>query len=131
MVHGVQVGHRVHVRVLEVVEGGVEGQASAHPEEHSSAEAVSGSPEVVATVAGVLQVLGHGLDLLLRLERGQLESQGAAVLVREEVVELGGIGIHAAHEVLNAVQLDGCDALTWRGEIRGRRWLKESFKWEE
>lgn len=121
MVHHVQVlGHGVHVGgALEVVEGGVEGQAGAHPQEHAGAEAVARGPEVVAAVAGVLQVLSHRLDLLFRLEGGQLQTQRPAVLVGEEVVELGRVRVHPAHEVLDAIELDGGDALAWiwgRGE---------------
>lgn len=63
---------------------------------------------------GILQVLSHRFDLLLGFERGQLESEGAAVLVRQEVVKLGGVRVHPAHKVLNAIQLDCGDALTWK-----------------
>ena len=113
-------GHGVR-RVLKVLERRVEGQTGAHPEEHAGAQAVARGPEVVAAVAGVLQVLGHGLDLLLGLERGQLEAQRAAVLVGEEVVELRRIGIHPADKVLDAIELDGCDALSWRVETGEKR----------
>lgn len=50
MVQRVQAGRGVR-RLLEVVEGGVERQPRAHPEEHSGAEPVSGRPEVVLAVA--------------------------------------------------------------------------------
>lgn len=90
MIHGVDgVSHWAGVRVLEVIEGGVERQARAHPQEHAGAETITGGPEVVATVTSILQVLGHGLDLLFRLEGGQLQAQRSAVLVGEEVVEFG------------------------------------------
>lgn len=115
MIHGVEgVGHWAGVRVLEVIEGGVERQASAHPQEHASAQTIAGGPEVVATVPGILQVLGHGLDLLFRLEGGQLQAQRSAILIGEEVVELGRVRIHSADKVLDAIQLNGCDTLTWR-----------------
>lgn len=100
------------VRALKVLEGGVERQSSAHPEEHSGAQTVARRPEVVATVASVLQVLGHALGLLLGLERGQLQTQRAAILVSEEVVQLRGIRVHSADKVLDTIELDGCDSLT-------------------
>lgn len=111
MIHDVQVLHH-RIGALKVLEGGVEGEAGAHPQEHASAETVARGPEVVAAVAGVLQVLGHGLNLLFRLETGQLQAQRSAVLVGEEVVQLGGVGVHSADKVLDAIELDGCDALT-------------------
>lgn len=121
VVHDVQVlGHGVHVGALKVVEGGVEGQASAHPEEHACAQTVARGPEVVATVSGILQVLGHRLNLLFGLEGGQLQTQRPTILVGEEVVELGRVRVHPADEVLDTVQLDGGDALTWTEQKKQR-----------
>lgn len=39
------------VRVLEVVEGCVERQTGAHPEEHSGSQTITRCPEIVFTVA--------------------------------------------------------------------------------
>uniref|UniRef100_A0A182Q2V1 Uncharacterized protein n=1 Tax=Anopheles farauti TaxID=69004 RepID=A0A182Q2V1_9DIPT len=108
---------RIHAdrfrRLLEVVERGVERQTGAHPQEHAGTEPVAGRPEVVLAVAGVLQVLGHRFHLLLRLERGELQAERAAVLVGEEVVQLRRVRVHPADEVLHTVQLDGGDPLSY------------------
>ena len=107
---------RVHAdgfrRLLEVVKRGVERQSGAHPEEHASAEPVARRPEVVLAVAGVLQVLGHRFHLLLGFERGELQPERPAVLVGEEVVQLGRVRVHPADEVLHTVQLDRGDTLS-------------------
>lgn len=99
-------------RVDESVVGRVEGLPGAHPEEHLGAEAVARRPEVVVVELGVGEVAHHRVVLLLRVERGELEAERAAVLVGEVVVELGRVRIHARHVVLDAVQLDRHDALT-------------------
>lgn len=66
-----------------------------------------------AKLTGILQVLAHRLDLLLGLERGQLQAERTAVLVGQEVVELRRVRIHAADKVLHAIQLNGGDTLTY------------------
>lgn len=71
-----------------------------------------------SALTGIRQVLCHGFDLLLGLERGQLQSERAAVLVGEEVVQLRRVGIHPAHEVLDAIQLDCGDTLACGREIK-------------
>lgn len=104
VVDGVEeAGFDAVIRVLEVVEGRVERQTGAHPQEHAGAQPIAGRPEVVFAVAGVLQVLAHRFDLLLRLERRELQAQRAAVLVSQEVVQLRRVRVHSAHEILNAV----------------------------
>lgn len=122
VVHDVQVlSHGVHVGALKVIESGVEGQAGAHPEEHAGAQTVTRGPEVVTTVSGILQILGHRLNLFFGLEGGQLQTQRPTILVGEEVVELGRVRVHPANEVLDTVQLDGGDALTWTEQKKRRR----------
>lgn len=106
-----QTGRHGVVRILEIVERRVERQPGAHPQEHAGAQPIARRPEIVLAVAGVLQVLAHRFHLLFRFERGQLQTERTAVLVRQEVVELRRVRIHAADKVLDAVQLDGGDAL--------------------
>lgn len=52
MIDGVQLAGGGHVvRIAKVVEGGVERQPGAHPQEHARAESVARRPEVVLAVA--------------------------------------------------------------------------------
>lgn len=62
----------------------------------------------------ILEVLCERVCLLLGLERGELQTERAAVLVGQEEVELGGVRVEPRHEVLCAVQLDGRDTLACR-----------------
>lgn len=60
--HPLWLSSRWHVAIVtgflyHVVEGGVERQTRAHPQEHVCSQFVTRCPEVVARVAGVLQVL--------------------------------------------------------------------------
>lgn len=50
MIQWVQSGGGIR-GLFKVVEGGVEWQTGAHPEEHSRAQSVAGRPEVVLAVA--------------------------------------------------------------------------------
>lgn len=50
MIQGVQPGGGVR-GLFEVIEGGVEWQTGAHPEEHARAQSVAGRPKVVLAVA--------------------------------------------------------------------------------
>jgi hypothetical protein len=60
----------------------------------------------------IKEVLRHGVCFLFGLERSQLKPNRTAVLVGQEVVEFRGVGVHAADEVLDSIELDSCDALT-------------------
>lgn len=101
------------VRTLEIVESGIEWQSSAHPQEHAGAQTIARCPEIVFTVASILQVLCHRLYLLFRFERRQLQAQRPTVLVGEEIVELRRVGVHSADEILYAVQLNRCNSLPY------------------
>lgn len=45
--------------VFEEVEGGVEWQAGAHPQEHSRSQAIARRPEVEVVELGIGQVVRH------------------------------------------------------------------------
>lgn len=94
-----------------VVEGGIEGKTCAHPQEHVRAQLVAGRPEVVFNVAGVFQVLRHRVGFFLCLERGQLKTQWTTILICQEIVQFGTVGIHPWNEILHAIQLNRRDPL--------------------
>lgn len=68
-------------RIDEGMVGRVERLSGAHPQEHLGAQAIARGPEVVVVELGVGEVADHWVILLLRVERGELEAERAAVLV--------------------------------------------------
>lgn len=108
---GWHVGGSVARSLQHVVEGDVERQSRAHPQKHVGAQFVAGGPKVIFRITGVFQILRHRVGLLLRFEGRQLETQRAAILIRQEVVEFRTVGIHSRDEILYAIQLDRCDSL--------------------
>lgn len=99
---------------LEVIEGRIEWQTSAHPQEHAGAQSIARCPEIVFAVASILQILCHRLYFFFCFEWCQLQAQRSTILIGKEIVELWWIWIHSANEILDTVQLNRCNALTCR-----------------
>jgi len=59
----------------------------------------------------ILHVLCETVGLLFSLERGELQTQRAAVLIGKEIIELWSVRVEPGDEILGAVQLDCGDSL--------------------
>lgn len=104
--------------VIEVIKCCIKWQTGAHPQEHARSEAIARRPEIVFAVASVGQILAHRFHLFFRLKWCQLQAKRSAILIGQEVVKLRWVWIHSAHKVLDAIELDCGNSLTFEGKMK-------------
>lgn len=113
--------------VLKEVKCGIERQTSAHPKEHAGAQSIARCPEIIIAIACIFQIGGHWLSLFLCFEWGQLQTQRAAILIGQKVIQFRWIGIHAANEILYAIQMYGGNTLTCNRKAKRKKKPNANF----